>query len=341
MPLLKRADGDSLTQRVVDGTYIFAPSRLDGIQYSPQWYPDAYDTRRKQNTLHTSITVGSNLVYFFQGSAVYYFADRDVPHGPTRIYLDNDTDGVEVLSNASTLLYQQLLWRATNLGPGDHQLVISHAGLNKQYIGLDYLLVESDHGFTPQLAGPAASIVPTEAIIVDDNDPRLEYSAGWDPVLASIPSQTLVTYFNNTMHRTNTPGASVTLRLNGTAVWYFTDLQPEHGKFNITVDDKWSFVLYGNTGQQMQQRMIWNVTDLPYGENKVVLTHYDEAGTWTTLDPFKYLPSGPSPPSPRNTVAVAQIVGIAVGGAALLVLLAILAFIVRGRQLFERKEIVL
>ncbi|QRV77911.1 transmembrane protein [Ceratobasidium sp. AG-Ba] len=182
-------------------------------------------------------------------------------------------------------MYQQLLWNATNLGPGDHQLVISHAGMANQSIALDYLLVESNHGSKPELTGPGASIVPIEAVIVDDNDPRLEYSAGWEPVL---PSETMHAYFNNTMHTTNTPGASVTFRFRGTAAWYFSDIQPENGKLNITLDDESSWVLSSNTGQQMQQRMIWNVTGLPNGEHKLVLTHYDQAGTRTTLDFFRF-----------------------------------------------------
>jgi hypothetical protein len=45
-----------------------------------------------------------------------------------------------ISSNATALEYQQLLWSKTGLGPGDHQLVISHAGVTGQYIGLDYLM---------------------------------------------------------------------------------------------------------------------------------------------------------------------------------------------------------
>jgi hypothetical protein len=45
-----------------------------------------------------------------------------------------------VLSNASSIEYQQLLWSKDNLGPGDHQIVISHAGESGQYIGLDYFV---------------------------------------------------------------------------------------------------------------------------------------------------------------------------------------------------------
>ncbi|KAG9099570.1 hypothetical protein FS749_000938 [Ceratobasidium sp. UAMH 11750] len=234
--------------RVVDDSYVFDLTHLDGIQYSPQWYSEQSDSNRQQGTLHTSIRSSSNLVYFFQGSAIYYYADRDVPHGLARVSLDSDEQGVVVYSNASALQFQQLLWKATNLGPGDHQLVISHAGTDGQYIGLDYLLVESDHGFTPEFAGPAASVVPAEAVFVDDNDARLVYSSGWDPVL---PSQVWATYFNNTMHRTKTPGASVTLKFNGTAAWYFTDLQPVHGMVNITVNNEKSWIVHGNTSQQV------------------------------------------------------------------------------------------
>ncbi|KAG8737142.1 hypothetical protein FRC10_008546 [Ceratobasidium sp. 414] len=296
--------------RVVDDSYVFDLTRLDGIQYSPQWYPEQYDSNRQQGTLHTSLRSSSNLVYFFQGSAIYYYADRDVPHGLARISLDSDEQGVMVPSNASSLQYQQLLWKATNLGPGDHQLVISHAGTDGQYVGLDYLL--------------GASVVPAEAVFVDDDDARLIYSSGWDPVL---PSQLWATYFNNTMHRTNSPGASVTLRFNGTAAWYFTDLQPVHGKVNITVDGGKSWIIYGNTGQQMQQRMLWNVTDLPYGEHTVVVTHQDTNITYATLDFFRT----PTPP-PKFSAPIGAIVGAVVGGVVLFLSAGLLYFWLRRRR---------
>ncbi|KAG9122657.1 hypothetical protein FRC07_000870, partial [Ceratobasidium sp. 392] len=313
--------------RVVDDSYTFDLNRLDGIQFSPQWYSERYDSNRLQGTLRTSITSLSNLVFFFQGSAIYYYGDRDVPHGPARVYLDSDEAGVPVYSNASSLQFQQLLWKAANLGPGDHQLVISHDGADGQYIGLDYLLVESNHGFTPAFAGPAASVVPMEAVFVDDDDIRLTYSAGWDPVLSSL---SFGTYFNNTMHRTNVPGASVTLKFNGTAAWYFTDLQLANGKVSITVNEEKSWTVFGNTGKQMQQRMLWNITGLPYGEHRVTVTHQDTNNSYATLDFFRYLPGvsvSPSSPAPTSALApqkastpIGAIVGASIGG--VLVLLA-------------------
>ncbi|KAG8768407.1 hypothetical protein FRC12_005583 [Ceratobasidium sp. 428] len=329
--LVPRVCSQQAVSRVVDDSYAFdLNTRLDGIQYSPQWYTENYDSNRQQGTLHTSIRSGSNLVYFFQGSAIYYYADRDVPHGSARVSLDNDEQGVIVNSNASSLQYQQLLWKATNLGPGDHQLVISHAGADGEYIGLDYLLVESNHGFAPESAGPAASVVPAEAVFVDDADSQLIYSSGWDPVL---PSEQWATYFNNTMHRTNTPGASVTLRFNGTAAWYFTDLQPVHGKVNITVDGEKSWIVYGNTGQQMQQRMLWNSTNLPYGEHNVTVTHQDAAGTYATLDFFRYLPGTPPTSNPsKSSTPIGAIVGAVIGGLILLLLAGFVWFWLRRRH---------
>lgn len=47
------------------------------------------------------------------------------------------------------------------------------------------------------------------------------------------------------MHRTNTPGSSVTFKFNGTAAWYFSDMNPTHGTVNITIDGVYSYTVDG------------------------------------------------------------------------------------------------
>ncbi|KAF8596915.1 hypothetical protein BDV93DRAFT_527780 [Ceratobasidium sp. AG-I] len=312
--------------RTIDDSYTYSSARPDGIQYSSGWTADSGPVNapdRKDNTLHASTTPGANLVYFFQGDAIYYYADRDVPHGLTRVAVD-DEQGDLVNSTASTIQYQQLLWSKTGLGPGDHSFVVSHAGSQGQYMGLDYLIVESDHGFTPNITGPTASVVPKEAVIVDDADPSLIWSEGWDPVL---PSQQWATYFGDSMHRTQTPGSSVTLKFNGTAAWYFSDMNPSHGRVNITIDGVYSYIVDGYASPPVQQRLIWSKTDLADKEHTLILTYQDPPGSWGTLDFF----SQPAQPKAAKS-NIGAIVGGAVGGVILVAILCILGFLYRRRR---------
>ncbi|KAJ1301893.1 hypothetical protein OPQ81_000733 [Rhizoctonia solani] len=317
--------------KTVDDTEVFDLYRPGGVQYGPAWYVEPDGRNRFNNSLHTSTTPSSNLIYFFQGDAIHYYADRDAPHGPARVYLNGDDQGEVVLSNSSSIQYQQLLWSKYNLGPGDHQIIISHEGKAGQYIGLDYLLIESDHGFTPSLAGPAASSIPSEAVTVDDNDlTRISYSPGWDPAVQT--SQYLAFHYRNTMHRTNQPGASASFKFTGTAVWYYTDLSPGHGRVNVTLDGKQSWVVTGDAPIISAQRVLWNVTDLPYGEHTVVVTHQDTAGLWATLDFFRYLPSQPDLAPEKISPPIGPIVGGVVGGIVLLASCGVAYMIVQRRR---------
>ncbi|KAF8759978.1 nutrient reservoir, partial [Rhizoctonia solani] len=157
------------------------------------------------------------------------------------------------------------------------------AVLKLQLIGTS---IESDHGFTPSLAGPAASSIPAEAVTVDDNDlTRVSYSVGWDPAVQT--SQYHAFHYGNTMHRTSQTGAYASFKFNGTAAWYYTDLSPGHGKVNVTLDGERSWLVSGDATFISAQRVLWNVSHLPYGEHTVVITHQDTAGLWATLDFFR------------------------------------------------------
>ncbi|GAB1527982.1 hypothetical protein RhiTH_011171 [Rhizoctonia solani] len=182
-----------------------------------------------------------------QGDAIYYYGDRGPNnHAPAMVYIDGDDKGDMVLSNSSSAQYQQLLWSKSNLGPGDHEIVISNAGSDGQVMGLDYLVIESDHGFTSAGAGPAASSIPPEAIIVDDNDLNLITYTGWDTTVYS--SRGRFFHYKNTMHRTNQPGSFLTFKFNGTAVWYIAGLFPDNGMVNITLDNESAVMINGSSG---------------------------------------------------------------------------------------------
>ncbi|CAE6504347.1 unnamed protein product [Rhizoctonia solani] len=325
-----RVHAQQRTNKTVDDADVFDSYNPGGIQYGPAWYVEPDGRNRFDSTLHTSTTAASNLIYFFQGDAIHYYADRDFPHGPARVYLDGDQTGERVLSNASSIQYQQLLWSKYNLGPGDHQIIISHTGTDGQYIGLDYLVIESDHGFTPSQAGPAASSIPSEAVTIDDNDTRVSYSGGWDPAIQT--SQYHAFHYKNTMHRTSQPGASVSFKFNGTAIWYYTDLSPGHAKVNVTLDGKQSWVVTGDATFISAQRILWNITDLSYSEHTVVITHQDTAGLWATLDFFRYLSAEPIPSTPpKSKPPIGAIVGAVVGGVFLLALCGVV-YMLRSRR---------
>ncbi|KAF8599936.1 hypothetical protein BDV93DRAFT_559922 [Ceratobasidium sp. AG-I] len=307
-------------------------TRPDGIQYSPNWnlLTGFNAPSRTNNTYHYSVTPQSNLVYFFQGDAIYYYADRNFPHGLASVAIDG-ARWDEVNSTSPSLESQQLLWSKTGLGAGDHQIVISHIGTQGQYIGLDYLRIESTHGFVPEKSGPAASNVPAGALIVDDTDPSVSYSSNW-----TIPDSNLGrgAYYRNTLHATQHPGSTATFKFKGTAVWYFSDIDVPHGNVQISVDGGSGNTTSGYSSVQLTQRLIWSQENLEDREHTVVITHADSDGSYATLDFFMYLPSGvsPKPGTVENSVSSAAIAGGAAGGAAILIIAAVLLFLFFKRR---------
>ncbi|CAE6351970.1 unnamed protein product [Rhizoctonia solani] len=324
-PLVGRAQ--SATRRV-DDAYIHNPNQpnssesyLDGIQYHPAWAHSDGESRQFNATYSSSTQPLTNLIYFFQGNAIYYYGETGgSDHAPVIIYLDGG-NGVTIQTNtsASSLQYQQLLWNKTDLGQGDHQIIITHGGGSGEVMGLDYFVVESDHDFTPSDTGPAASKIPREAIIVDDiNSDHFTYS-GWETqVLQSENNNKL--HYNNTMHRTTVPGSSATFKFTGTAVWYITNLHPLNGQANITLNGVPNRMANTGSDRRLAQRIVWSEQNLAYGEHTVVVTHQDTDKKSVTVDYFMYLP-GTEPPQ-ESSSPTGAIVGGVVGGVALIALCA-------------------
>ncbi|KAF8599935.1 hypothetical protein BDV93DRAFT_609005 [Ceratobasidium sp. AG-I] len=375
--LCQLAFSQQSTILTIDDNYVYSTTGPDGIQYFGDWtlLTGSNAPSRTNNTLHSSVRPQSQFVYFFRGTlslsryvisfevrylfrgdAIYYYADRDVPHGPVSVTIDGGP-AETVNSTATSIEYQQLLWSKTGLGEGDHQIVISHIGTQGQYIGLDYLQyvykapnarlflnkppqrIESSHGFIPQSAGPAASSVSSGAVIVDDTDPSLSYSSNWTNV--DIPSPWSA-YFKNTLycytlHATRHPGSTVTFKFNGTAVWYFSDFDVPHGYVRISVDGAPGDMQRPDSSGQLTQRLIWSQENLDDKEHTVVITHADSDGKYATLDFFMYLPSMSSSvptdsDTPKKHVPSVAIAGGAAGGTVLLIIAAVLIFLFFKRQ---------
>ncbi|EUC54250.1 transmembrane protein, putative, partial [Rhizoctonia solani AG-3 Rhs1AP] len=343
IPLTSRAE---LVNKTVDDAYIhnsYQPNGtqssgyLDGIQYYPAWSHDNGDSKWFNDTYSSLKKARSNLIYFFQGDTIHYYGETGgSDHAPVMVYLDGDPKGEMVLTNTSTstINYEQLLWSKTGLGSGDHQIIVTHGGQTGQVVGLDYFVIESDHEFVPSRAGPAASSIPPGAIIVDDNN--LEFITYTNWLTEVFESGGVKFYYNNTIHRTKVPGSYATFKFTGTAVWYLTDTYLTHADLNITLDGVFNDVVKTRSGTTLSQRIVWNATDLEYGEHTVIVTHKDDASSYATLDYFMYLP-GESPQKPKS--ATGPIIGGVIGGAVLVALCMAGYMLVRRRRAAKLQSI--
>ncbi|KAG8714691.1 hypothetical protein FRC08_011582 [Ceratobasidium sp. 394] len=236
------------------------------------------------NSIFISTEIRGQLIAWLAGDAIQYIGDAN-PHTLITLWLDGVPGRIDA---SNTTQIQQPLWSKRNLGPGDHQLVIRHEGLDESPVTLDFLRIEYEETYLPLVSGPAASIVPPNALIMDDTRLDLfEYSppSAWnDTTHSGMP-------YNSSLHATTQTGAAITFKFNGTAVWYFADTDINHGKMHITLDGKLGTTIVGFSTYHLNQRLLWSATDLADGEHTVVVAHADTDGKFMTVDFFRYLPS--------------------------------------------------
>ncbi|QRV77142.1 hypothetical protein RhiJN_05157 [Ceratobasidium sp. AG-Ba] len=341
--------------RVDDSSVYHPTSNLGGIQYSRRFSPYEWNTvtagdqsQRYNNTYTQTQTWRSQLFFAFQGSAIAYYADRPPGNGTLALSLDGGPNVLVNWTNAGTTTqYQQLLWSDNGLGSGDHSLVIGNANRNNPSLGLDYLAVTPWNGadITPQRTGPGSSAVSPGALVVDNEDPAIQYlSATWKQWVTSGSTSSQNMYFNSTEHCTTTAGASLSFRFNGTALWYFAEDYATSSKLRFAIDGQ--IEQYANAAGTRTywstQKLVWGITGLTPEPHTVTVTHTGE-GTWACLDFFMYLPSSqnqaiptptPTPaPGRSNSPPAGAIAGGVVGGVTLVALLSVFVLLRKRRQL--------
>lgn len=123
---------------------------------------------------------------------------------------------------------------------------------------------------TPTLTAtpsPTASSTPTPRVAgpghYGDDDPRLQYSDGWDLLLGDGPE-------GGAAHRSSVPGASVSLRFHGACITLITKKGPAEGVAELWVDSVRmpEVDLYRPGGVYWQERVPFNV---PLGEHLVTV----------------------------------------------------------------------
>ncbi|KAG8697330.1 hypothetical protein FRC09_007936, partial [Ceratobasidium sp. 395] len=355
--LLLLSASPALAQVRIDDSNVFSGASLNGIQYSKGQWNDKnswYAAQRYNGTYHSAVQPGSHFAFFFRGSSIKYYADRDPKGGPITISLDGgSTVNIDGKPPTTAFQFQQELWSAAALDSGDHYLVVTSVSGT---IGVDWLEVVPVDGTTdtrPAQLGPGAFEIPPNAAIVDDSVVSIEWSgSGWQ----NAGDTGSAAYYQNSMHKTTNPGDSATFRFNGTAVWYFTDMINGNAPVLISID--------GGQGEMVQtapsggaggrtQKLAWSKTGLSDSQHTINIRHAGSAGNPAGVDFLMYMPGsggGSNSGSPgssgsnsgsNNTTTkstpIGPIVGGVVGGVVLLALLTIF-LVIRARDKREKRE---
>lgn len=333
----------------VDDGSVYGIGNPNGIQFSSSGWstvnPQDVDLRY-DSTYTWSQTAGANLIFFFRGTAISHYADKGPHRGPVGVSIDGKpyTNVTWTNVNASTMQYQQQMWSIRGLSLGDHQVVISNVGTGdpaESIMGVDYLEVTSgsDGSIKPVKYGPGASGIPSNAMTVDDSSDSISYSgSSWDVYTSS---NNIGVYLGGGQHSSTSPGAVITFKFNGTAVWYFCDQYENNTIVSISLDGGAGETV--NTaspvGIWLTQYLTWGKADLVDGPHTLTITHAGSEGTYANVDFFKYMPSVNSPPattsassipstsssvvtSSSESTPIGAIVGGVVGGITIIALIA-------------------
>ena len=162
----------------------------------------------------------------------------------------------------------------------------------------------SGNGFDPLWAGPNATNVPKEAIIVDNSSPDIVFST---PSMWSSFDD--ASYYRRSLSSTTQAGASLSFSFDGVAIWYdcvpytynmhtnlflryYSDIDKPHGFYTVSIDDSEPEELTSrNDAGQLTQLMLWSNTNLTPGRHTFTLRQDDLGGTYMNLDFFRFVTS--------------------------------------------------
>ncbi|KAG8739948.1 hypothetical protein FRC10_004975 [Ceratobasidium sp. 414] len=320
----------------IDDSKVFSDSTRDGIQLGSGWTADDADGKHYRGSYTSTQTTGSYLMLSFRGTSIAYYADKSPDSGTAILALDGRPFNATWLDQnvTTTVQRQQLMWSASGLSPGDHQLVLGTVAsyINQTgTVGLDYFGITPVVGSetaTPISLGPGSVLVSPNAVIVDNDDPSISYSDKSWRVFGPETNGPTPLYFNGTQRSSVSPGSSATFTFHGTDVWYFADDYWGNAKVSISVDGREGQIISTTTPgvAWITQKMWWSATGLTAGKHTVTVKHVGSSGDYANLDFFIDWSE-----EPAKTVPVGAIVGAVVGGVVLI------GLIILGVFLYRRK----
>ncbi|KAF8602899.1 hypothetical protein BDV93DRAFT_607212 [Ceratobasidium sp. AG-I] len=253
------------------------------------------------------------------GDSISYVGDASANFANT--YISIDGGDPQIVSGYQESAFQRVLWSSANLIEGAHQIIITRSNESSRWwMTLDYLQVLGPDDWRPSSMGPGAASVPDGALLIDDDHNSINYEGTWKPTNSTSQSF----FFGGLEHTTTIPGNSLTFFFNGTAVWYFSDKRMQNGWAMISIDgskgEQVSTFLPDSDNRWFSQVLCWEKTGLRDGEHQVTITHADVQGMYVSLDFFKYMPSSGASASTSSKLTSGGIIGLAVGGSALLII---------------------
>ncbi|EUC55767.1 transmembrane protein, putative [Rhizoctonia solani AG-3 Rhs1AP] len=255
------------------------------------------------STYHSSNQSGAWSTFRFEGTAVYLFAATRWMHGRYDILMDNQ-QVYQGNGHTSTSIFNQLVFNATSLSPGWHNLTMLNTdpGL---YIEVDYIV------WTTVMS---ANLTERSGTPIPRTLGNMTYDASvWDEnTLGSSPYMV-----------TGTSGATVNITFQGNGIELYGRTGPQYGMFSARVDGYESHELNAYSGG-VHNTLLFRQDNFTDGQHTLVVTNRGNASLGIASAIPILWSNGQDPPAASNRIHTGLIVGLALGlaiGLTMLVLL--------------------
>ena len=147
----------------------------------------------------------------------------------------------------------------------------------------DRIKNDNNKGFDLSWAGPNATNIPKEAILVESLNQNIQLSnqSQW----ANTDD---LRYHGRNNWYSNSHGASLKYTFDGVAIWYYASVDAPDGFYTVSMDGSNPERLSGaNPTGQLTQQMLWSKIGLTPGRHTLTLTQDDDNGKYINLDYFR------------------------------------------------------
>ncbi|KAJ7490755.1 hypothetical protein FB451DRAFT_1513693 [Mycena latifolia] len=321
---------------------VIVDDRDEQVQYHGQWAHHEGTATEYQSTTSASATRGDNITFTFEGTSIDVFGTAGSGNGATMKFSIDQLPSTSYTSPpvpSGSALYHQPLWTSGPLSDGSHTVLITQdsAGSQKSVIFLDYILYN-------------ATSTSGKTLFVDDSDPRVEYSPGWN-------ATGLNGNFKDTAHVSTAAGCSVSLTFEGSFVSINGPIafgkSGEGFNASVVIDGGSPSPITqqrpSNQPQLIFNNQLFTTSNLAPGNHTIIITALDDhplvidyflfgdltntsgtAATATSIPPtVSVIGTGIPDSQPKTSISsqssrsldLPAIIGGAVGGLALIVLL--------------------
>lgn len=146
---------------------------------------------------------------------------------------------------------------------------------------------DNNNGFDLSWAGPNATNIPKEAILVESSDQNIQLSnqSQWT-------NTNDLRYYGRNNWYSSSHGASLNYTFDGVAIWYYASVDTPNGFYTVSMDGSNPERLSGaNPTGRLTQQMLWSKIGLTPGQHTLTLTQDDDNGKFINLNYFRYVVS--------------------------------------------------